>query len=67
MLPQLGDSFPLEGSLGGDGSMRNRSGESGKERGQILFPDRVGKRKEATSGIIRNGNRNVESNLELQL
>lgn len=33
MLPQLVDPFPLEGSLEGDGSMRNRSGDSGKEEG----------------------------------
>lgn len=45
MLLQLGDSFPLEGSLGGDGSMRNRSGKSGKERGQILFQTELGREK----------------------
>lgn len=36
-------------------------------RGQILFPEGGGKRKETTSGIDGNGKRNVKSNLEFQL
>lgn len=33
MLPQLVESFPLQCSLGGDGSVRNRAGDCGKEEG----------------------------------
>lgn len=45
MLPQLVGSFPLKGSLGEDGSMRNRSGDSGKEDGKNSFQREVGREK----------------------
>lgn len=66
MLPQLVESFPLQGSLGGGGSVRNRAGDCGKE-GTNIVSRGGGKKKEATSGMDKNGNRDGKSNLEFQL
>lgn len=46
MLPQLVDSFPLQGSLGRDGSVRNRAGDCGMEEGtNNCFQREVGREK----------------------
>lgn len=67
MLPQLVESFPLQGSLGRGGSVRNRAGDCGKKEGTNIVSRGGGKKKEATSGMDKNGNRDVKSNLEFQL